>query len=70
MSVVFIVFPLALVIAAIAVLAFIWATRSGQFDDMDTPAMRMLHDDEQSTAGPGGQEPPVDAPVRSRPAGR
>ncbi|RMH19303.1 MAG: cbb3-type cytochrome oxidase assembly protein CcoS, partial [Gammaproteobacteria bacterium] len=26
--------------------AFIWATRSGQYDDMDSPAIRMLHDDE------------------------
>jgi cbb3-type cytochrome oxidase maturation protein len=47
MSVIYIVLPLALVIAVIAVLAFIWAVRSGQFDDMDTPAMRILHDDEE-----------------------
>ena len=70
MSVVFIVFPLALVIAAIAVLAFIWATRSGQFDDMDTPAMRMLHDDERSSAGPGRPEPPDGAPPRPGPRNR
>jgi len=24
--------------------AFIWATRSGQFDDDQTPALRILHD--------------------------
>ena len=46
MSVIYIVFPLALLVAAVAVIAFIWATRSGQFDDMDTPAVRMLHDDQ------------------------
>lgn len=45
MSVIFIVLPLALLIAAAAVAAFIWATRSGQFDDLDTPGVRMLHDD-------------------------
>jgi cbb3-type cytochrome oxidase maturation protein len=45
MSVLYIVLPLALLIAAAAVIAFIWATRSGQFDDLDTPAFRMLHDD-------------------------
>jgi cbb3-type cytochrome oxidase maturation protein len=27
------------------VFAFIWSARSGQFDDLDTPAVRMLHDD-------------------------
>jgi cbb3-type cytochrome oxidase maturation protein len=45
MSVLYIVLPLALVIVAIAVGAFVWATRQGQFDDLDTPAVRMLHDD-------------------------
>ena len=70
MSVVFIVFPLALLIAAIAVLAFIWATRSGQFDDMDTPAMRMLHDDERSTADSDRQQHPNGDPVPRRRTGR
>lgn len=42
---IFIVLPLALVIAAGAVAAFIWAARSGQFDDLDTPALRVMHDD-------------------------
>lgn len=45
MSVIFIVLPLALVIVAMAVFAFIWSARSGQMDDLDTPAVRMLHDD-------------------------
>ena len=45
MSVIFIVLPLALVIVGAAVWAFIRATLSGQFDDLDTPAIRMLHDD-------------------------
>ena len=46
MSVIFIVLPLAIVIVAAAVVAFVWSARSGQFDDLDTPAVRMLHDDE------------------------
>ena len=40
MTVLYVIFPLALIVAAIAVGAFIWAARAGQFDDMDTPAMR------------------------------
>lgn len=47
MSVIFILLPLALVIAAAAVWAFIWATRDGQMDDLDTPAMRVLFDDDE-----------------------
>lgn len=46
MSVIFIVLPLALVVVLVAVVAYIWSARNGQFDDLDTPAMRMLHDDD------------------------
>lgn len=45
MTVIFIVLPLALVIVAIAVWAFVWAADRGQFDDLDTPAVRLLHDE-------------------------
>ncbi len=45
MSIVYIVLPLALLIVFGAAMAFVWATRRGQFDDMETPAIRMLHDD-------------------------
>ena len=47
MSVIFLVLPLALVVVAAAVAAFVWATRRGQFDDLETPALRMLHDDDE-----------------------
>jgi cbb3-type cytochrome oxidase maturation protein len=45
---IFVLLPLALLIAAIAVGFFIWAARSGQFDDLDTPAVRILFDDPPS----------------------
>ncbi len=45
MSVLYIVLPMALLIATVAVGAFIWSVKGGQFEDLDTPAMRMLHDD-------------------------
>jgi cbb3-type cytochrome oxidase maturation protein len=44
---IFVLLPLALLIAAIAVGFFIWAAKTGQFDDLDTPAVRMLFDDEE-----------------------
>ncbi|WP_432798590.1 cbb3-type cytochrome oxidase assembly protein CcoS [Poriferisphaera sp. WC338] len=47
MSVIYIILPLALILAAIALAAFIWAVKGGQFDDIDTPSIRMLHDDQQ-----------------------
>jgi cbb3-type cytochrome oxidase maturation protein len=56
-SVVFIVLPLALLIAAAAVVAFIWAVRGGQFDDLDTPGLRVLHDDEPDPVKPPATHP-------------
>ncbi len=47
MSVIYLVLPLAIVLAIAFVAAFIWATRSGQYDDLDSPAVRMLNDDEE-----------------------
>lgn len=46
METIFVLLPLALLIALIAVGFFIWAAKSGQFDDLETPAVRMLFDDE------------------------
>jgi cbb3-type cytochrome oxidase maturation protein len=45
MSVLYIVLPLAILLAIAAVLAFSWAIRTGQMDDLQTPALRILHDD-------------------------
>ena len=56
MSVLYIVVPLALLIVAGAVAAFIWATRSGQFDDLSTPGVRVLFDEE---AAPKPPEPQI-----------
>jgi len=47
METIFVLLPLALLIAAIAVGFFIWAARTGQFDDLETPAVRILFDDEE-----------------------
>lgn len=50
METIFVLLPLALLIAAIAVGFFIWAAKTGQFDDLDTPAVRILFDDEAPAA--------------------
>lgn len=46
MNILFALIPLALVLLAFAIWAFFWAVRSGQFDDLDTPAVKILLDDE------------------------
>lgn len=47
MSVLYIVLPIALVLAAGGVAAFVWAVRKGQYDDLDTPSYRAIFDDEE-----------------------
>ncbi|MEZ4461721.1 MAG: cbb3-type cytochrome oxidase assembly protein CcoS [bacterium] len=45
MEVLYFLVPLALLLAVGSVLAFRWATRHDQFDDLDSPAVRILNDD-------------------------
>jgi cbb3-type cytochrome oxidase maturation protein len=48
MSILYLLIPLALLILGVAVWAFFWAVGSGQFDDLDTPAVRILMDDDKA----------------------
>lgn len=45
MSVLQILVPVAIALVVVALVAFRWAARQGQFDDMVTPALRMLRDE-------------------------
>lgn len=47
MSVIYVLLPVASLLAVCFVIAFIWAVRRGQFDDLNTPAVRMLHDEDE-----------------------
>ena len=46
MEALYLLVPLSLGIVAVAVWVFFGAADSGQFDDLDGPAMRVLHDDD------------------------
>jgi cbb3-type cytochrome oxidase maturation protein len=46
MEVLYILIPLAMVVVALAVWAFVWSVRSGQFEDLEGPAWRILMDDD------------------------
>ena len=49
MSALYIALPLALLLALAGVIAFIWSVRSGQMDDLETPALRILSEEEERT---------------------
>ncbi|MBX3360868.1 MAG: cbb3-type cytochrome oxidase assembly protein CcoS [Phycisphaeraceae bacterium] len=53
MSVLYIVMPIAFLLAAVALLGFIWAARQGQFDDLDTPSLRVILDDDTPARSSG-----------------
>ena len=46
MSILYLMIPMSLLLGAGFVTAFLWATQKGQFDDLETPAQRMLNEDE------------------------
>ena len=52
MSAVYIALPLALLLALAGVIAFIWSVRSGQMDDLETPALRILSEDDERKSEP------------------
>ena len=46
MEIIYLLIPLSIVLLGIIVWLFIWAIGSGQFDDLEGPAHRILMDDE------------------------
>ena len=63
MSAIYIALPIALLLALAGVIAFIWSVRSGQMDDLETPALRILgEDDERRPGGQWNDSPEDDAP--------
>ncbi len=53
MTILLLLIPLSLMLVGVAAWAFAWAVRQGQFDDLDTPALDILGDDDR-------QAPPRD----------
>lgn len=45
MTILLILVPLSLVLLGLAVWAFVWAVRGGQYDDLDSPAVDILRRD-------------------------
>lgn len=47
MAILLMLIPISLVLLGLAVAAFIWAVKRGQFDDLDTPALDILEDNDR-----------------------
>lgn len=45
MAILLVLVPISLILFGLAVWAFVWAVRGGQYDDLDTPAIDILCND-------------------------
>ncbi len=66
MELVFVALPVALVIGGAALVAFVWAAKDDQFEDLDTPPKRAIFDELPAQDAP--QASPADAVAEERSA--
>ena len=52
MEIIYITVPVTLLFIACGVAIFFWANKGGQFDDLDSPAHRILFDDDDKPKTP------------------
>ena len=47
MDILYLLIPIAIVLIAFGTWAFFWSVNTGQFDDLESPAHRILYDDDE-----------------------
>lgn len=62
METLYLLIPISVVLVFLIAIAFWWSLRSGQFDDLEGPAYRILMDDDRAPSPPSEAE---DAAARS-----
>jgi cbb3-type cytochrome oxidase maturation protein len=58
MDILYLLIPLSLVFVAVIAYVFLWAVKSGQFEDMEGPAHRILMDDDTPPPPPRDKTKP------------
>ncbi len=56
MDILYLLIPLSLVFVAVIAYVFLWAVKSGQFEDMEGPAHRILMDDDAPPTSPTSEK--------------
>ena len=59
MEILLLLIPLSVVLALLICAVFWWSVASGQFDDLEGPAHRILADDDGHVAGSDPEGPPL-----------
>ena len=57
MTILLMLIPLSMGLLILAVAAFVWAVKRGQFDDLDTPALDILEDNDRPLLPPAPPSP-------------
>ncbi|WP_024327650.1 cbb3-type cytochrome oxidase assembly protein CcoS [Thioalkalivibrio sp. AKL19] len=60
MTILYLLIPLAMLFALVVGLVLFWAIRSGQYDDLQGPAHRILMDDDDPRIPTGSDDHPPD----------
>ena len=66
MRILYLLIPMALGVIGVALWAFLWAVRTGQFDDLEGPAHRILMDDDDPRIPRYWQHQDDDKPLNDR----
>ena len=56
MNILYLLIPLGLLLVGIGIAVFFWAVRSGQYDDLESPAMSVVMDDDTRPAAENRRE--------------
>ena len=67
MEILYLLIPLSVVLVFLIAVVFWWSLKSGQFEDLEGPAYRILMDDDRPESADIGKEVPL--PPRSAPGG-
>jgi len=68
MIVILLLIPLSILIAVGFLAAFIWAVRSGQYEDTCTPSMRLLLEEKRGASEKSESTKPVEARTSQNPS--
>ena len=55
MDIIYLLIPISLVMIGLIISVFLWAIKSGQFDDLEGPAHEILMDNDEVTSSNKGQ---------------
>ena len=55
MEIIYLLIPVSLLVVGLIIGAFVWAVKSGQFDDLEGPAHQILMDDDEPVINSRGE---------------